>query len=273
MKRKIRSVLRSVGYDIRKVPRIQKDNPNWSKGYIIEFIGPSGVGKTTLYNSLIDRYKNDWYTRDQVRQAVEMHPRATDNLGEELEQVYSMLIKDKTINIFKQEDQLSRKSYLLQFTFGEMKLDILAKSGMLNKGLFSDDGITHNFGSEFINYHSSLKDKKTIVIRKGLEEFFRHRGIILITASPDFIKRNLIKRNQELESKGRDDALNNYYRIIGEEGLDKHHSEVIKKKEKMIEIAEIYGGKVLKINVEDASQEIISKRVDEFILGIEKQQN
>ncbi len=271
MKHRIRKLLRSFGYDIRKVPHLSHARANRSKGHIIEMIGPSGVGKSTVYNSLFGEYKKDWYTRSQLRPVAEVNNEFIRLEDRFLNEIYSTLLKDKVNNLFSRNYSLQKKYQLLKFMNDEVAVDIIANSQLLNKGLFSDEGLTHNFGEELIALEYKLKNKENACIsnacisKEGMESFFRFRSIISITASTEYIKGNLKKRSLKLEKEGRSNNQNDFYKIIGEEHLDEHIQRISQENKKLIQVAEKYGAEVLTIDVEKEKKKEIKKSVGDFI--------
>lgn len=266
MKHMIRQLLRDLGYDIQKTPQVGKDKPNRSKGHIIEMLGPSGVGKTTLYNRALVKYKKDWYTSRQLRALVEFDNEFIKFDSTPLKEIYSILLKNKAINVWESNRSLEEKYRRLKYMIDEVAVDRIASSQWLSRGVLSDNGLTHNFGEEIIALEDKLEKKElTSISKEGMQAFFRFRSIISVTASTEYIKYNLKKRNLELKKTGSANNPNNYYRTIGKNYLEDYILSIFEENRTMVEVAKKYGAGVLTIDVETEQMKVVEEKITDFI--------
>jgi energy-coupling factor transporter ATP-binding protein EcfA2 len=266
LKSGISKLIKGLGYDIQKTPQVGKDKPNRSKGQIIEMLGPSGVGKTTLYKCVLAKYHQDWHTSRQLRALVALDTEGLSLDSTPLKEIYAVLLKNKAINVWDSDRSVEEKYRRLKYMIDEVAVDRIANSQDLSKGVLSDNGLTHNFGEEIIALEHKLKEKELPSISKeGMQAFFRCRSIILVTASTDYIKYNLKKRNLDLKKSGRSNNPNNYYRTIGKNYLEDYIRSIFDENKKMIEIAEKYGAGILTIDVETEKIHEIGQKIDDFI--------
>ena len=69
IKKVINKIVKSAGYQINRLPVHRFENfesKNQSAGVVVELIGPTGIGKTTLFKSLHSTLAEDWYFRGHI---------------------------------------------------------------------------------------------------------------------------------------------------------------------------------------------------------------
>ena len=60
----IKSGLRASGWELRaekSITSITRARPSRTRGLVVEFVGPSGIGKTTLCRQIAQRLRRDWF--------------------------------------------------------------------------------------------------------------------------------------------------------------------------------------------------------------------
>ncbi|WP_445730826.1 hypothetical protein [Mariniflexile sp.] len=138
---------------------IEKDEtkPNYSCGKILEFIGPSGVGKTTLFNLTKDKLCSKWHNLAVI------HPHKINNADEKLINIHWDILKKKFnyIEFLKSESfiKLKLNDYFNQVLLNNIKLMSIKSES----GFFLEEGICHNFSEELI----TLNDEDLIYILKN----------------------------------------------------------------------------------------------------------
>lgn len=171
-------------------------------GKLVELTGPSGVGKTHLYDSIHSRLKSEW----QSRQTATSHAQRTGfsfEISKQSSNIAEVLLKKKYENILLHDIPLWRKVRLYDFCAKEMATDIVARERILPScGVFSDDGITHNFSREIIQIY----EENSGFSSEAIVGFFRGRSVIFLDADESLILKNLEKRNTISSVK----ALNNW---------------------------------------------------------------
>lgn len=265
---RLKRMIRALGYDVNKIPSLplQDGRRLNTYGKVVEFIGPSGVGKTTFYRKELVKYNDRWYTKSQVRKMGEYHNDLLCLKDQRLEKIYSELLSDKANTILTSNHPLRKKINLLKHVIGALSADVAARSSNLKKGLLSDDGFTHDFGNEIIHLEENIVTAKDDSSNQpDLRLLFEFRSIIIMTASPDYIIHNLKKRRDEYRAKGNEDAINNYYVVYQEKDLEEYVTKSIDAAEKMKAIAKKYGADVLLLDVEKENTAAIALRVDTFI--------
>lgn len=168
---------------------IKRGNTN---GKIIELIGPSGVGKSTLYNTLKDRLVGDWGSLNTVKTFQ------NQNNDERLAELHWMIFKHKFYTLESLNASSHAKLDLVEYFKNVLSTNIKLLQFRNEKGVFLEEGICHNFSLELLQlnkedlfnilgkrYLISLlpKDPKIIVhqIRKrtlmGGHTVFHHVGL------------------------------------------------------------------------------------------------
>jgi len=138
---------------------ITKDiiKPNYSYGKILEFIGPSGVGKTKLYNLTKDKLSSNWHYLEVI------YPYKFNNTDEKLIDIHWNIFKKKSSFIenlnTKSITKLKLSGYFNQVLINNIKLMLIKNES----GFFLEEGIFHNFSRELI----TLRDEDLVYILKN----------------------------------------------------------------------------------------------------------
>ncbi|TVQ03637.1 MAG: hypothetical protein EA359_08950 [Balneolaceae bacterium] len=211
MKRIILHALRNHGYEIKKnklpyIDYISEQNRKDTSGYYIEFLGVSGVGKSTLFRKVFESYRNDWYSRRDLAAIQYWHaPNPFDNVDQSSEFIYTRFYNDSLNRLMNNNSSLVKTVSIHQYFLRVIKNDAISRFNSISKGFFCDDGVLHNFSTSITKYYKSVKNTDK-VYDENFKNFLDNRIVVYITASTDFIINNLKKRARE-ESK----KLNNYY--------------------------------------------------------------
>ena len=147
--RSVNRVLRRFGLEIRPVTRSEGIRTRRSslstKDRCIEFIGPSGVGKTTLLNELVNHLAGDWYFRRDLDVArVNQTPDRVDS------KIHWRLLMGKTSRLEEAEISGFQKLQFLRYFVQVVLNDVKLSNGDLKKGFLLDGGLCQNFARELL---------------------------------------------------------------------------------------------------------------------------
>jgi hypothetical protein len=267
MKNMLKQVLGNFGFELKRtnfrpdfLNRI--DSNHRSKGLIVEFIGPSGVGKTTFFNQVFRYHWNDWFSKSDLVYLVNSSKEIPFTLiNNKAEIIYSEILKAKYNILNNCNISLEKKTKLHDFFVKELEYDAFIRFFNLPKGLFSEDGLTHNFQTEIIDIHSDLELYNT------REDWFRYlffnRSIIYLEASPDFIVNNLKKRSVENPN-----SVNDWYSFYGPDKIIRQVEKELLNNEKIFSIGDRYGASFLKLNIETETLPELIEKVNNFLTVI-----
>ena len=205
----VNGLLSVLGLQLRRLPK-SPDLPQGleraTRGHLVEMIGPTGVGKSHFHDQLLPETGKQWLSRREIKLLMEGQRPFI-----ELDGVSSVLVDDllaqKQRSIWALDIKVWRKVALLEVFTREMALDIHARARVVPvAGLFSDEGITHNFTTELLRWYEE-RDRNDPFWKEALRSFMQGRSIILLDADDDTILRNLKRRHSELQGKQQNDLL------------------------------------------------------------------
>lgn len=155
---------------------------NNSDFLIIEFIGASGVGKTTLCNYFIKNYRKDMYDISLFDNYL-----YNENSFFKENSIYNELLS-KHITLIgtlnkNGEEMLQSILFSKKILIREITINQYLKKGVY----FLEEGLYHIFGTHIQNY----TDKDII------EKLSKNRALIFCEANPEFIYNNIKKRNRQ----------------------------------------------------------------------------
>lgn len=257
IKQGIKKIIGALGVEVKKKQPVIKlsESECFSAGYIVEFVGSPGVGKTTLFEHVIgDEQHACWYARNQIKTYIETYkPHTFSLLKDSHERCISELLHKKSNNLLRDNnDPLSKSVGLFNYFLKQLEMDIYATfCEDLPKGLMSDEGVVQNFTEEILD----MTSHDDFVYHDVFHALMENRIIIYMIDSTENITKKLHKRNRP----ARDGAKFHEQKNI-EEKIDKTKRE----KENMVSIAQQYGATVLKIDAAE-DLEMNCNTVSEFI--------
>lgn len=190
MKNKIKKWLDSTfGIQIKKTPGRTVGKVDFEKESLpvfIDFIGPSGVGKTTLYNEV---YKQRRHPMDWLSPKEFIHAKGdilwAKNIPSDYEEIVRMKIEKVCKNeIYNPVQMLNQFSFLQKV----MKEEIILKTFNSNQKVIFEDGFFHVFGEEI----KLLLEKDS----ERYKNFLQNRALILCVSTPEKIANQIIKREK-----------------------------------------------------------------------------
>ncbi len=137
------------------------DNSLDSK-FIIEFIGPSGIGKSTLFKEYFSKADFNFYTQYDIF-------KIKYKLGEQniLSSIYKELLFNKHHNLLERAYNAYVSTELLNYFTKIVSEDIIIQNSHKDFGFILEEGIVHNFSMELLqltNEHLSLLLKNRIIV-------------------------------------------------------------------------------------------------------------
>lgn len=229
MKKIISKALSYAGYEIKKKETDIFLAPRDTFGYIVELIGASGAGKTTLFSNIKADLGSEWCCDYPTRYSSPLK----DNVSNaDFDEVFCALMLNKTKNVLGKPYSFRRKLQLLSFYQGrcQQELDVRERGLVDITGFFLHDGLFQTFSREVCEVAESG------AARGALEDFARNRVIIYLECTTETLKRNLTDRSLRAP-----DALNNHVKNWGA-GFDSHLKNEVLTKKKLVATHRKLGG-------------------------------
>lgn len=186
IKKGLKQALKCLGYDIHRIPRSGnkiEDVTTQSSGLLVEFVGPSGIGKSTTLSKVSPLLRDRWFFQE------ELYYNKSNGLliSNELEEAYKFLAEGKILEVMEQKAHTAEKVSRISFMLRLLRTDMDLIGQFYPRGFFLDDGICKNFVRQIVdglqgNCH-------------GIENLLRNRAYIFLLAdSPLTIIENIKKR-------------------------------------------------------------------------------
>jgi hypothetical protein len=267
MNDRLKRFLLRYGYRIERVYRGIPETAEWkteykTKGCIIEFIGVSGVGKTTFFNSAFPVFKSEWFPKSTIVYTFKVdEAKPFSKLDPTGELIYRELLNAKYHNIRKRGYTLQQEIAYYDYFKRELQYDAATRVFELPRGVITDDGIIHNFSDEILDLHANGITGRN-ADHVDLHHLFKNRALVYLKATPDYIVNNLKKRS--VENK---DALNDWNSIYGPSGLKSYVIQNVAIREKLISIAAGFGVPTLVI---DCEQEKLQDSLNRLMLFVKE---
>ena len=153
LKRTIHSLLKKLGYRLIKIPgkkaksvafvKNDDDTPSKTLVFVIEFIGPTGVGKTTLFERIKNHTAAEWYYRENLSSL-----NLKDREGKLSGSLHWKILFDRLLRLDGLNLDGFHKTKLMRYLAQVMIYDLRLHNGLSDKGFLFDEGICHNFSKE-----------------------------------------------------------------------------------------------------------------------------
>ncbi|MGK7933889.1 MAG: hypothetical protein AB4041_21005 [Microcystaceae cyanobacterium] len=147
MKRLLIKFFQKIGiYKFRTIlkssTRQEVIRPKISNKYI-EFIGPSGIGKSTLFYEIKELMVGDWNYNEQIDPVTLMK-----NDDEFENSFHWELLVKKLKNLEKKEINTFQQIQLMKYFTEVVFRDFVMLNGFYEKGFLLEEGLCHNFAEE-----------------------------------------------------------------------------------------------------------------------------
>ncbi len=139
-------------------PRVKKPELLRTTGLYIEFIGPAGVGKSTLFEAVKNHTAGEWYYREKLP-GLKLKERE-DMLDGGL---HWKVLFAKALNLDERILNGFRKTKLMRYFTEVVLYDLYLNNGVSDRGFLLEEGICHNFSKEL----NALPDDEFETIMTG----------------------------------------------------------------------------------------------------------
>ncbi len=253
-----KKIFNLLGFELRRLESTSKIlRSPITKSLTIELMGPSGVGKSTLWSDARKVLHNKWNIKYPAVTEVRL------DSNNQLDELYRCCLNNISLNLFERENSIERferensfERYgrLLTYFIQRAKEDRHLKlSGLLNiAGWFLDDGFCHNFKTEII--HAIEKHR---IDNDTLKFFFEGRNFVFLNATDDWMLRNL--RNRQKRTPG---AGNDWLSVYGETSIIEYVRWELNQTRKLVEYSTQYGAFSYEINISDINNDALSSLID-----------
>lgn len=248
---KINSILQDVlGIQFTRIERkeitqLYRITPN--RELYVEFIGISGVGKTTLYSKWRENMRKGltWIGADDYINLFK-----SKSTVKPANNFYQVII-DKKYELYKDKKyDLPTTLRLMRFFFKKIEEEIFITETNLNYTVAMEDGIFHCFEDCLINLNKTH--------RKEVEKLLKNRICIYCYADPKDIVNHIGKRKQIIN------RLLPQHRNKNREQLLAFVKNAIQEEQVFLALLQSLNVPILKIKTTDNPEENI-KRIDEFV--------
>lgn len=253
IKRLVKLAALFFGFEVIKTHPKRKIKKRYyvDKPIKVEFVGVSGVGKTTLYKKLVKtRSKNDkWMPVEQFM----VHYGDQGGIDDTTE-AHNALLKVKTKRFLESSTYpIHTKIRFLTFFFGKLKNDIVLHKHNQSHKVVLDEGIIHNYGTDLVHLH----DHETSTI----ETLLQNTAIVYCNGSTDLIAKNISKR---LKMYG---DLRTQHLNLSTRELNRKIEQSLDKKRKTLDLLRKFNVPVIEINTVEKPSENVNI-IREFINGL-----
>jgi hypothetical protein len=157
---------------------------------LVELMGPSGVGKTTLGRALIASQE----AQELLRPAGGLVDSGTLSLPKwssqvrpsRLDALYSELLRRKATEVTSRGSSAAAVTHLMSFFSVNLLQDTLINASHHSNNVLCSDGVLHNFGAQL----AEIGRDDELAVR----DFLSNRVILLCTAPPEVIAERALQR-------------------------------------------------------------------------------
>lgn len=233
-------LLAKSGYELRPLTNtrtpglIRNGQKNPTRGNVIEFIGPSGVGKTYIFKKARRVIEGHWSIKPE---RIDDKDHLVPSFGPHwrLLEYKTKALSDRNVNDYQ-------RAKLLRYHSSVILRDIMIRTQVDRSGFIVDEGIFHNFSAELMKL--SGPDFETLASSRAI--------IIVLPLRPEII---VNRRSLRVDQTG---VLR-----TGHSGLSKHeHMEEIQRSiirlEETTERAKEFGVPCLRLTAENQIERNVS---------------
>lgn len=188
LKLKIRTVFQYFGYDFIKLTPKRKINKRYETEtpLLIEFVGTSCVGKSTLYKGLKKKARRGWVFGDALYNSV-VHDKKPTFLNDN--SVYQYFAKQKIETILAKDYRDTDKLRELHVYYKSLLKDAVINHYSGKQTVILDEAIIKTSRPQTIEFFE--QDQKLF------SDFVKNRAVIYCFAPPEIIADRIIKRGKE----------------------------------------------------------------------------
>lgn len=225
-----------------------------AKPLYIEFLGLSGVGKTTLYNEVKAERKDSvkWIERYDF---LSFQPKV--NIDGSINYMYLKMLESKSENVCISELPVIDKIKLMSFFYQNIQEEVAALLYNKNATLINEDGLFHNFGKEINDIYND--DPKVFY------ELCKNRAIVFCTNTAENIAEQIRKRNADIN------AIRPHHKVASFQELVEIQKPLLKETEFFVKFLQEYNVPVLYINTSDDISEN-ARKVNLYIKELQLKQ-
>jgi hypothetical protein len=143
-----KKVLADLGFPVSKVPpaaRTLTAEPRDTQGWLVEFVGPSGVGKTTLRQQVAPALRKDWFFEHHAKGLLGHIPEDTTTAA-----YIKRLFAGRLEDLQSLDLPLERIAATSQRVCEVVRLGLVTKCLDLPRGFIMDDGLLHFFAGQVL---------------------------------------------------------------------------------------------------------------------------
>lgn len=240
---------------LEKLPPQPMNFYRGAKPLHIEFMGSSGVGKTTLFRELqkLRNQQSQWITPDEFFSLNYLEPNS-----ERLDDVYEKFLASKIDVILSGKMQPSDQLKLLCFFYRNMKEDAAVRQRNKNYAVIFEDGLFHNFSNTLLTVFETEEPNFRSIVEDS--------AIVYCVNSAEIVA------EQILERKSSQGVLHPHHNFCSRKELEKYQIKQNEEIDKLIEFLRQFSCPVLKI---DTSQNLAenAKKVELFVNRLIRQIN
>lgn len=238
-----------------EVYRTKVSNPEFrklSQPISIEFIGVSGVGKSTAFQNFMKQQKI-YPSLNEFKKLI--HRPNTQTILDNKE-IYQLLAKKRWENIGNQNISETDKFRIAHWNYLTLLDDALVQKYNQNYGVISDEGILHNFSDEILDLAKENSDL--------ISGFLENRAVVYCYSSAEMILNQIRKRENE---SGR--VVAHHKNLTDEELIELIKNE-LEQKEQLIDLLKQQEVKVLSIDTSidlDENIQLITQFIEKLKLS------
>ena len=175
---------KTIGLNLKRI-NSRRVTKNKIKPIYVEFLGASGVGKTTLFQNTFYQIKNKWLHSSEFSKLFSNYidGKATESLP-----IYQELAQQKINSVvfrnFSGIDQMNLIKYFYSVLIDDSLIYLFNK----NYNVISEDGLLHNFSDCLYPLYKSNKEE--------LESIIKHRAIVYCYTSAEILAGRILEREK-----------------------------------------------------------------------------
>ncbi len=241
-------MINTLGVELKRRPK-PVASPD-TKNIILELVGPSGIGKSTLHSKMRNVLHYRWNMQYMPSNGLNHDPDAG------LDEFYKKCVSLAATALYN-HNSFTRYASILRFLTLRAEEDhYLKMSGLLDSGgWFLDEGFTHYFTLQIIKIIETNAIKDEV-----LEKYFAGRRFVFLNAPTDYVIENLRERRSKIKGANPNDLLS----VYSEDHIKRHIQKSLDNLHKLLELSTSFGARFWEIKITERNNEALN-----FIKSIE----